>query len=115
YWAAEASERAETNRGEAAPQLEGETPKDSSSAAVDESPQALAAIRSALEAGDRKKAVKLRCVKDKCTVTEFWIDAFRSRANTDGTKRTAFNRWQASRRDTPSWADALIRSRLLMK
>ena len=70
-------------------------------------------IKAALNIEDRKKAVKLRCILDRCTITELWSDAFKSRGWAVTTKRTAFNRWQASRRDAPSWADEFMRKRLL--
>jgi hypothetical protein len=70
-------------------------------------------IKAALDGGDRKKAVELRCRLDGCKVNELWRSAFLSRRGADGTKQTAFNRWHASRDDTPSWADALMRAQLL--
>ena len=70
-------------------------------------------IHVALDAGDRKRAVRLRCQLDQCVIKELWSDAFAKRGGTDKTKRTAFNRWQAARHDTPSWADRLMRERLL--
>jgi hypothetical protein len=73
----------------------------------------LSDIEAALNEGNRKLAVKLRCTMDGCAVTDLYLDAFKSLAQKPATKRTAFNRWQASRRDTPSWADKLIRARLL--
>jgi hypothetical protein len=72
-------------------------------------------IEAALNAGDRKKAVELRRRMDTCNITELWTSAFRSRGGKDRTKQTAFNRWQASRQDAPSWADPLIRARLLRR
>ena len=73
----------------------------------------VADIEAALNDGDRKKAVELRCRLDGCKVNELWRSAFLSRRGTDATKQTAFNRWQASRENAPSWADALMRTRLL--
>jgi hypothetical protein len=73
----------------------------------------LSDIEAALNEGNRKLAVKLRCTMDGCAVTDLYLDAFKSLAQKPATKRTAFNRWQASRHDTPSWADKLIRARLL--
>jgi hypothetical protein len=70
-------------------------------------------VEAALKGGERKRAVKLRCRLDGCTITALWKDAFSLRAAKPGTKRTAFNRWQASRKDAPSWADDLMRLRLL--
>jgi hypothetical protein len=73
----------------------------------------IADVETALNGGDRKKALKLRCLLDDCKVNTLWKDAFSSRGGKLDTKRTAFNRWRASRNDTPSWADELIRARLL--
>jgi hypothetical protein len=73
----------------------------------------LASVKLALEAGNRKQAVKLRRTLDSCTNTTLWTDAFKDRRGTEKTKRTAFNRWQAARPNTPKWADQLMRSRLL--
>lgn len=67
----------------------------------------------ALESGDRKRAVRLRIEMERCSVKTLRYDAFSSRGGKEATKRTAFNRWQASRSDTPSWAGELIRARLL--
>jgi hypothetical protein len=73
----------------------------------------IADIGAALNANDRKKAVQLRCRLDGCKVNELWKSAFQSRRGKDSTKQTAFDRWLASRRDTPSWAAPLMRTRLL--
>ena len=73
----------------------------------------LSDIEAALNQGNPKLAVKLRCAMDGCVVTDLYLDAFKSLAQKPATKRTAFNRWQASRHDTPAWADRLIRARLL--
>jgi hypothetical protein len=81
--------------------------------ALSEDVPTVADIEAALNSDERKKAVQMRATLDECTVTELWTEAFGQRAGTDNTKRTAFNRWQASRPDTPSWADELIRERLL--
>jgi hypothetical protein len=70
-------------------------------------------VERALNQGNRKLAVKLRCQMESCIVKHLFLDAFRSLAQNYTTKRTAFNRWQASRDDTPSWADELMRARLL--
>jgi hypothetical protein len=73
----------------------------------------VADIEAALNYGDRKKAVALRCRLDRCNIKELWMSAFRERAGKESTKLSAFNRWQMSRADTPSWADELIRKRLV--
>jgi hypothetical protein len=73
----------------------------------------VADVEAALNRGDRKKAVILRCKLENCKINTLWRSAFELRAGTGHTKRTAFNRWQASRRDAPSWADELMRLRLL--
>jgi hypothetical protein len=41
------------------------------------------------------------------------VDRLSSRAGKDTTKQTAYNRWRESRVDAPSWADELMRARLL--
>jgi hypothetical protein len=73
----------------------------------------LETIKDALDAGERKRAVQLRIRLDGCTVKTLWSEAFSSRRCKTKTMQTAFNRWQASRKGTPSWADKLIRARLL--
>ncbi len=73
----------------------------------------VADVEGALNRGERKRAVELRCSLDSCNITKLWKDAFKSRGGKPATKRTAFNRWQASRPDTPSWADELMRARLV--
>lgn len=80
---------------------------------VAEHDERVAEIEAALNRNDRKKAVRLRIKLDGCTVTELWTEAFRQRFAKDSTKLTAFNRWHASRSETPSWADELMRARLL--
>ena len=67
----------------------------------------------ALNAGDRKRAVRLRCHLDQCAIKELWSEAFSERSGTYKTKQTAFNRWQVTRKDTPAWADELMKARLL--
>jgi hypothetical protein len=74
---------------------------------------AIVELEVALNEGRREEAVKRRCELDQCNVTELWKDAFRSLRGTQNTKKTAFYRWRASRRDTPSWADELMQARLL--
>jgi hypothetical protein len=73
----------------------------------------IAAIKVALDSGQRKEAVRLRIDLERCSVKTLWSEAFSSLGGSAITKRTAFNRWQASRKDTPSWADSWIRARLL--
>ncbi len=73
----------------------------------------IAAIKVALNSDQRKQAVQLRIGLDGCSVRKLWSEAFSSRRNKPKTMRTAFNRWQASRKDAPSWADGLMRARLL--
>ncbi len=70
-------------------------------------------IKGALVEGGRKQAVQLRCKMDECDVKTIRTEAFQERRAMDSTKVTAFNRWQASRKDAPSWADPLIVKRLL--
>ena len=73
----------------------------------------IAAIKVALDSGQRKEAVRLRIELEGCSVKTLWSEAFSSLGGNAITKRTAFNRWQASRKDTPSWADSWVRARLL--
>ena len=73
----------------------------------------LSDIEAALNQGNPKLAVKLRCTMEGCAVKALFLDAFKSLAQKNSTKQTAFNRWQATRSDTPSWADELMRKRLL--
>src|SRR5262249_13321262 len=73
----------------------------------DQSKPSLDDVKAALNQGDHKLAVKLRCTMDGCKRKDLWGEAFQSRRGTESTKQTAFNRWHASRRDTPSWADGL--------
>ena len=94
-------------------------PTDSDAEAVipreQEAPIALtvAHVEAALASGDRKRAIELRCELDGCSNKELWMSAFEGRAGAEMTKRTAYNRWRESRDDTPSWADELMRARLL--
>jgi hypothetical protein len=74
----------------------------------------VADIEAALNRGDRKKAVALRCrLENDCKIKDLWVSAFAGRTASESTKLSAFNRWQALREDTPSWADELMRKRLL--
>jgi hypothetical protein len=73
----------------------------------------IAAIQEALRRGLRREAVQLRNELDSCPVKTLWSEAFSSRRCKPKTMQTAFNRWQASRKDAPSWADGLMRARLL--
>lgn len=70
-------------------------------------------IRTSLDAGDRKAAVELRLRLDGCKAKELFMSAFSSLGGTVNTKRTAYYRWRESRDDAPSWADELMRARLL--
>jgi hypothetical protein len=76
-------------------------------------PAVIVQIRASLDAGDRKTAVALRLGADECTVKELFMSAFVSLGGTESTKRTAYNRWRASRGNAPSWADELMKARLL--
>ena len=82
--------------------------------ASDQPNPTVADIETALNRGNRKLAVKLRCSIDDCTGTESTSTQVKA-LGTEGliTKLTAFNCWQALREDTPSWADDLMRARLL--
>ena len=71
------------------------------------------AIKVALDSGQRKQAVRLRIDLEGCSVKKLWSEAFSSRRCKPITMQTAFNRWQASRKDAPSWADDLMLARLL--
>ena len=71
------------------------------------------AIEMALESGDRKQAVQLRIGLEGCDVKTLWSEAFSERRGKAATLKTAFYRWRACQRDTPSWADGLMRARLL--
>lgn len=70
-------------------------------------------IRVALDENKRKLAVRLRCKMEKCSIKALREEAFQSHRAEEKTKITAFNRWQASRSDTPAWAEPLIVTRLL--
>jgi hypothetical protein len=85
---------------------------DSRSLAQGES-STVAAIKVALDSDHRKQAVQLRIGLDGCSVKTLWSEAFSSRRCKPKTMQTAFNRWQASRKDAPSWADDLMLARLL--
>jgi hypothetical protein len=79
----------------------------------DQPKPSLGDIEAALNKGSRKLAVKLRRTMDRCSAKDLLLDAFKSLGQKPSTKRTAYYRWQASRDDTPSWANELMRDRLL--
>lgn len=111
--AATAAEIQAPGKGQSAGIVEGTTSGRNTISDRDTEAETIAAIMKALDRGERKKAVGLRIEMEGCTVKTLWLEAFSSRRGRETTKRTAFNRWQASRSDTPSWADELIRARLL--
>ena len=75
--------------------------------------QTVSDIRVALDKGDRKLAVSLRRKMDTCSIKALRAEAFQSHRAAEKTMVTAFNRWQATRPDTPAWAGPLIVARLL--
>jgi hypothetical protein len=103
--------------GRAAPARPPQTPEDpgdrDTDLRCDELKPTVVEVRAALDRENRRLAVKLRCKIEDCSVKDLYLDAFAALAQKIATKRTAFNRWQAGRHDTPAWADKLLRARLL--